>query len=73
MHKPPLHNYNYRGLYPPLSPVAAVEVTVANGFGDVHGLHFLRAGEVGDSAGQILFAATLTYCNNTFLQILQHL
>ena len=60
-------------LYPPLSPVAAVEVSVANGFGDVHGLDLLRASEVGDGAGQILFATTLTYCNNTFLQILQHL
>ena len=44
-------------LYTPFSPVATVEVSVADGFGDVDRLHFLRTGEVGDGAGNLEDAA----------------
>jgi len=34
-------------------PVASVQVAVADGLGDVHGLYVLAAVEVGDGAGDL--------------------
>ncbi len=37
-------------LYPTFCPVASVKGAIADSFGDVWGLHFLRASEVGDGS-----------------------
>ncbi len=47
---------NYQS-YPPLRPVAPVEVAIADGLGDVLALNLLAAGEVGDGAGHLEDAA----------------
>ena len=38
-------------LYPSLSPVASIQVSVSNGFRNMSGTHFFAAVEVGDGAG----------------------
>ncbi len=47
-------------LYPSLRPVAAVQIPVSDGFGDVHGLDLFAAGEVGNGAGHLEDAAVGT-------------
>ena len=47
-------------LYSPLSPIAPIQITIADGFGDVVALHFLAAFEVGDGAGNFQDAAVGT-------------
>ena len=44
-------------LYSSLCPVASIEVAIADGFGDVNGLHFLRTFKVGNGAGDLEDAA----------------
>ena len=46
--------------YPPLSPIAPIQIAIAYGFGDVVALHFLAAFEVGDGAGYLQDAAVGT-------------
>ena len=55
-----IHNYNYRILNPSLRPVAAVQIPVSDGFGDVHRFYLLRASEVGDGASHLEDAAVGT-------------
>ena len=43
--------------YPPLSPVASIEASIADGLGDVVGLDVRGVVEVGDGAGDFQDAA----------------
>ena len=43
-----------------LRPVTAVKVSIADGFGDVHGLHFFAAGKVGNGTRNLEYAVVGT-------------
>ena len=43
-----------------LCPVASIQITIPDGFGDMDGLYLLRAGEVGNGAGHLEDAAVGT-------------
>ena len=47
-------------LYPSFCPVTTVEIAVADGLGNVHGLDLFRASKVGNGAGDLQDAAVGT-------------
>ena len=49
--------YKMVSLYPTLCPVTAVKITIPDSFGNMHGLYLLRAGQIGNGAGDFEDAA----------------
>ena len=47
------HNFWLTFLYPSLCPITSIEVSVADGFCDVHGLYLLRTSKISNGAGHL--------------------
>ena len=50
----------FKPIISPLCPIATVKIAIADGFGNVHSLHFFAAREVGDGACNLQNAAVGT-------------